>query len=75
MRSWCILILKYLYNLSDKQMEYQLLDRKSYQRFCLLADSANVPDRNTLWHYEQRLCIDGVIALFQTVDGQLLQRS
>ena len=28
-----ILILKYLYNLSDEQMEYQLLDRMSYQRF------------------------------------------
>ena len=38
-----ILILKYLYNLSDGQMEYQLLDRMSYQRFCLLTDSANDP--------------------------------
>lgn len=69
-----ILILKYLYKLSDEQMEYQLLDRMSYQRFCLLADSANVPDRNTLWHYQQRLGVDGVTALFQTVDSQLLQR-
>ena len=38
-----ILILKCLYNLSDEQMEYQLLDRMSYQRFCLLADSVNDP--------------------------------
>ena len=29
-----ILVLKRLYNLSDGQMEYQLLDRHSYQRFC-----------------------------------------
>lgn len=69
-----ILILKYLYNLSDEQMEYQLLDRMSYQSFCLLVDSANVPYRNTLWHYQQRLGVDGVTALFQAVDGQLLQR-
>ncbi len=69
-----ILILKHLYNLSDEQMEYQLLDRMSYQRFCLLTDSANIPDRNTLWHYQQRLGVDGVAALFQAVDGQLLQR-
>ncbi|ANG63104.1 hypothetical protein A8C75_11890 [Marinobacterium aestuarii] len=27
-----ILVLKRLYNLSDEQMEYQLLDRMSYQR-------------------------------------------
>lgn len=32
-----ILVLKRLYNLSDEQMEYQLLDRMSYQRFCGLA--------------------------------------
>ncbi len=29
-----ILVLKRLYDLSDEQMEYQLLDRMSYQRFC-----------------------------------------
>ena len=69
-----ILILKHLYNLSDEQMEYQLLYRMSYQRFCLLADSANIPDRNTIWRYQQRLGVDGVAALFQAVDGQLLQR-
>ena len=41
---------------------------------CLLSDSANIPDRNTIWHYQQRLGVDGVTALFQAVDGQLLQR-
>ncbi|MBU2768647.1 transposase, partial [Acidithiobacillus ferrivorans] len=35
-----ILVLKRLYNLSDEQMEYQLLDRHSYQRFCGLVDAA-----------------------------------
>lgn len=34
-----ILVLKRLYNLSHEQMEYQLLDRASYQRFCLLQDA------------------------------------
>ena len=43
-----ILILKYLYNLSDEQMEYQLLDRMSYQRFCLLP-SVSTEIRPT-WH-------------------------
>lgn len=32
-----ILVLKRLYNLSDEQVEYQLLDRMSYKRFCGLA--------------------------------------
>ncbi len=60
-----ILVLKYLNDLSDEQVEYQLLDRMSFQRFCLLSDSANVPDRNTIWHYQQRLGVDGTTALFQ----------
>ena len=46
-----VLVLKRLYNLSDEQMEFQLLDRMSYQRFCLLQDSMNVPDRNTIWRF------------------------
>lgn len=29
--------------------------------------------RHTIWHYQQRLGIDGVTALFQAVDGQLLR--
>ena len=69
-----ILILKHLYNLSDEQMEYQLLDHMIYQRFCLLADIANISDRNTIWHYQQRLGLDGVAALLQAVEGLLLQR-
>ncbi len=64
-----ILVLKRLYNLSDEQMEYQLLDR--YQRFCLLQDAVNVPDRNTIWRFGERLGVDGAMALFQGVNVQL----
>ncbi len=63
-----ILVLKYLNNLSDEQLEYQLLDCMSYQRFCL----PTIPDRNTIWLYQQRLGVDGVTALLQAVNGQLL---
>ena len=45
----------------------------SYQLFCLLADSVTIPDRNTIWHYQQCLGVEGLTALFQAVDG-LLQR-
>lgn len=37
------LVLKHLYKLSDEQTEYQLLDRMSYQCFCLLEGSATIP--------------------------------
>lgn len=65
------LVLKRLYNLSDEQMEYQLLDRMSYQRFCLQQDSMNVPDRNTNRRFAQCIGADGAVALLQGVDAQL----
>ena len=45
------LVLKRLYNLSDEAMEYQLLDRMSYKRFCGLADSRVIPDPATRSHH------------------------
>jgi IS5 family transposase len=68
-----ILVLKRLYNLSDEQMEYQLLDRMSYQRFCGLADSASIPDRTTIWTFEKRIGEVGAKTLFDGVERQLLK--
>lgn len=68
-----ILVLKRLYNLSDEQMEYQLLDRHSYQRFCGLVDAARLPDRTTIWHFENRIGVAGAEALFAAVEQQILQ--
>jgi len=68
-----ILILKRLYNLSDEQMEYQLLDRMSYQRFCGLTDALNIPDRTTVWTFENRIGEQGAQALFDGVTAQLLK--
>lgn len=69
-----ILVLKHLYNLSDEQMEYQLLDRLSYKRFCGLVDSINIPDRTTVWTFENRIGQAGAQALLDAVSGQLLQK-
>lgn len=68
-----ILVLKRLYNLSDEQMEYQLLDRMSYQRFCGLSDSASIPDRTTIWTFENRIGEAGAEAIFAGVERQLLK--
>jgi len=48
-----------------------LLDRTSYQRFCLLQNSRNVPDRNTIWRFSERIGVDGATALPHGVDAQL----
>jgi IS5 family transposase len=69
-----ILVLKRLYNLSDEQMEFQLLDRMSYQKFCGLRDVSNIPDRTTIWTFENRIGSLGAQALFEGVNAQLLRQ-
>ncbi|TCJ11616.1 IS5 family transposase [Parasulfuritortus cantonensis] len=69
-----ILVLKRLYNLSDEQMEYQLLDRMSYKRFCGLAQATNIPDRTTVWVFENRIGEAGAQAIFDGVTAQLLKK-
>lgn len=66
-----VLILKCLYEPSEEHTDSQLPDRMSYQRFCLLQDSMNVPDRKTIWRFAQRIEVDGAAALLQGVDSQL----
>lgn len=48
-------ILQNLYGLSDEQMEFQVLDRLSFQRFLGLRRSSEVPDRTTFWTFRERL--------------------
>ena len=66
-----ILILKRLHDLSDERIEYPLLDRMSSQRFCGLTHSARIPDRNTVWVFENRIGQEGASALFDAVQQQL----
>ena len=55
------LILRELYQLSDDAVEYQILDRLSFQRFLGLGLSDDVPDANAIWHYRNELSKHGVI--------------
>jgi IS5 family transposase len=50
-----ILILQRLYNLSDAHMQYQLLDRLSFQRFLGQGLYASVPDEKTIWLFREVL--------------------
>ncbi|GAB6049142.1 IS5 family transposase [Methyloparacoccus murrellii] len=69
-----ILVLKRLYNLSDEPMEYPLLDRMSHKHFCGLANTTHVPDRTTVWTFENRIGAAGAKALFDGVSAQLLKK-
>ena len=69
-----VLVLQHLYNLSDEALEYQLLDRLSFQRFCGLRHSSTIPDANTLWVFRERIsAAGGADALFDAVQRQLQQ--
>jgi len=61
-----ILVLQRLYNLSDYQMQYQLLDRLSFQRFLNLGLQSTIPDEKTIWLFREALTRQGAIEkLFQ----------
>lgn len=68
-----VLFVQALYNLSDEETEHQLLDRRSFQRFCGLADELRIPDARTIWLFKQRLTQGGLgaRAIFDAVQQQL----
>jgi len=66
-----VLVVKRLHGLSNDQTEFQFLVRRSFQRFCGLEHSANIPDHTTIWNFENRIGTAGVAALFAELDRQI----
>lgn len=50
-----IAILQSLYNQSDDEMEYQIMDRLSFMRFLSLDLDSRIPDAKTIWLFRSRL--------------------
>ena len=50
-----IMVLQRYYNLSDQQMQFQILDRLSFMRFLDLTLADKVPDEKTIWLFRERL--------------------
>ncbi len=70
-----ILILQSLYNLSDEQTEFQIIDRRTFRRFLGLSGTDKVPDCKTIWKFRQTLIdADAIEVLFfrfnQALDDQ-----
>lgn len=67
-----MLILKYLYNLSNEQLEYQAHDRISFRRFLGLEGDGEIPDATTIDKWEKRLEEKGLIErLFEEFEEYL----
>lgn len=68
------LIIAELYSLSDDELEYQLLDRLSFQRFLGLGLHQSVPDAKTLWAFREQATKEGVLdKCFVSISVQLKQ--
>src|SRR5690606_5725281 len=67
-----ILILQRYYGLSDKQVEYQIVDRLSFKQFLGLESADKVPDEKKGWLFRERLRKANVIErLFEEFLGYL----
>ena len=56
-----VIILQSLYGLSDDQMEYQLKDRRSFERFVSGSETLyQMPDAKTIWLYKERFKEHGI---------------
>jgi len=63
------LIIQSLYNLSDEALEFQILDRLSYNRFLGIGIGDKVPDATTIWRFREELVGAGIVEdLFNKFD-------
>jgi IS5 family transposase len=68
-----VLVLQRMYNLSDDNTEYQILDRHSFCKFLGIDSYAQVPDSKTIWHYREQLKKHEVIyEIFSLFNEKLL---
>ena len=71
-----ILVLKKSYNLSFDEIEFQITDRITFQKFLDIAANDNVPDSRTIFNFYQKLAGLGLIdELFSSFNGFLEQEN
>ena len=68
-----ILVIQSMYNLSDEQAQFQILDRHTFKRFLGIRDESRIPDQKTIWLFRETLTQRGVIRkLFDQFDRYLV---
>ena len=71
-----ILVLQRMYNLSDEQTEYQIVDRTSFRDFLGLASGDKVPDARTIWAFKEQLTVKALHdKLFADIDRFLREKN
>jgi IS5 family transposase len=61
-----------MYNLSDAQTQFQILDRQTFRRFLGIVNESQIPDEKTVWNYREALTQSGTMKkLFELFDRYL----
>jgi len=67
-----MIFLQYLYNLSDPELEDQVNDRLSFQRFVGIGFTTTIPDYTTIWRFRERLIEENLNdKLFEKILGYI----
>jgi len=67
-----MLFLQYTFNLSDEELEDQLIDRLSFQQFVGLSFEQEIPDFTTIWKFKEALVQSGKMdRLFSSIVHQI----
>lgn len=70
-----MLFLQYTFNLSDEELEDQLIDRLSFQQFVGLGYDEEIPDFTTIWHFKEGLVKAGLMdEIFTRIVGQIEEK-
>ena len=67
------LILQYLYDLSDPQLEDSLIDRLSFQRFLGISFEEEIPDFTTIWRFRERMIKAHLLDKIFNLIGEMLE--
>jgi transposase, IS5 family len=67
-----VLVLQTMYNLSDAQTQFQILDRYTFRRFLGIQTENQIPDEKTVWAFRETLTqMDSIKKLFDMFDRYL----
>lgn len=67
-----VLVLQTMYNLSDAQTQFQILDRYTFRRFLGIQTENQIPDEKTVWAFRETLTqTDSIKKLFGMFDRYL----
>ena len=56
-----VVILQRLFGLSDRQVQYQIIDRLSFKEFLGLSSGDKVPDEKSVWAFREKLTQEGIV--------------